>query len=163
MGRTRHTLQCASQVVETVPAIMRLIRMGMRGAGADLSVSQVRVLAYLNRKPGACVSEVGEELDVTIASASVLVDRLVRRKLVRREDDHQERRRVRLMLTASGQQSLADVREHVQAFIAGILNTGEPEHLERISDGLELLQKAAKSFGTNKTRIGAASAAELEQ
>ena len=56
---------CAREVMETVPLVMRFIRMEMRSRRApSLSVPQFRVLTFLSHKPGAPLSSVAEHLGV---------------------------------------------------------------------------------------------------
>src|SRR2546423_14828906 len=76
--------QCAGEIMETVPAVMRFLRAKMRHHGAPfLSVPQFRVLVFLYRHPGASLSSVAEHLGVTCPTASVLFDRLGRGGLIR--------------------------------------------------------------------------------
>ena len=93
---------CAREVMETVPLVMRFIRKEMRSRRApSLSVPQFHVLTFLSCEPGAPLSSVAEHLGVTRSTASAIVDRLVRRKLVSRTAHPQERRCVVLTLTSS--------------------------------------------------------------
>ncbi|OUL28432.1 MarR family transcriptional regulator [Nostoc sp. T09] len=133
--------ECASRVMETVPLLMRFIRADMRSHNAEsLSIPQLRSLAFLNRNPGASLSEVAEHLGVTCATASTTIERLVQRNLVQRTDHPQERRRIVLNLTEEGklllQQSQATTRTH----IADILESLTPEQVSHIEEGLALLK-----------------------
>src|SRR4030095_202159 len=72
--------RCARDVMEIVPVVMRVIRAEMRlRGGRCASVPQLRALGLVHRHPGASLTEVAVHLGVTPATASVLVDRLVRR------------------------------------------------------------------------------------
>jgi Flp pilus assembly CpaE family ATPase len=74
----------AREVMKTVPLVMRFIRMEMRSRRAPvLSVPQFRVLTFLSPRPGAPLSSVAEHLAVARSIASAMVNRLVRRELVR--------------------------------------------------------------------------------
>src|SRR5213593_56534 len=87
--------RCAREILETVPLVMRVVRGEMRRQGAHLvSVPQFRALAFVERHPGASLAGVAEHLGVTAPTASTIVDRLVRRRLVGRVPDPAERRRV---------------------------------------------------------------------
>jgi DNA-binding MarR family transcriptional regulator len=153
MSSERETLEldsisqsCARQVVETVPTLMRLIRSGIRNNGGGFSVPQMRVLAFLSRSPGSSVSEVAAYLDVTIPTASALIDRLVRKEWVQRRDDPTERRRVILTLTQDGATLLEQQRKQAQSFVQHFLSVETPEQLSKISEGLALLAEAARTF-----------------
>src|SRR5512136_2733803 len=87
--------ECAHAVMQTVPVVMRAIRAEMRRNGAPLlSIPQARTLSYLHRCPGSCLFHLAEHLGVTRPTASTIVERLVRRGMVSRAEDPQERRRV---------------------------------------------------------------------
>ena len=74
--------QCARQVVETTPLVMRFIRLQVRKSGAFTSMPQFRALNFLYRHPGASLSSLADHLGVTLPTASVIVDRLVHRGLL---------------------------------------------------------------------------------
>ncbi|CAN5385510.1 hypothetical protein BH10CYA1_BH10CYA1_52340 [soil metagenome] len=135
----------ARQVVESVPVIMRLIRTGVR-RGGGLSLPQLRVLSHVSRHPGAGVSDVAAHLDVTNPTASVLVDRLVKKSLLNRKEDPSERRRTLLTLTESGTEVLEDARSKAQFLVAQLLKTQTPEQLSKINEGLAILAEAAKGM-----------------
>ena len=94
-------LQTAAELIEVVPSITRAIREQMRQhRTAELSVTQFRVLGYINRHAGASLSDVADHIGLTLPSMSKLVDLLVERKFVVRETDERDRRRMTLALTA---------------------------------------------------------------
>ena len=94
---------CARQILEVLPRAMDLLRFEMRQEAVEgLSVPQFRVLAFLDRNPGTSLSSVAEFVGVANATASSMVDRLVRRGLVLREGNPRERRRIMLELTREG-------------------------------------------------------------
>lgn len=112
----------AQALLDLIPAVMRFIRGEMRAhAGQRLSVAQFRALAYLARTPGASLAQVAEHLAVTSATASALVDRLVKRGLVRRETHPRERRRVVLELTDEGRQLWDSARFHTRRRLQAML------------------------------------------
>jgi DNA-binding MarR family transcriptional regulator len=89
--------ECARQVLETVPLVMRTVRAEMRRhRAADLSVPQFRTLTFLSRQAGASLSQVAEHIGLTLPSMSSLVEGLVERKLILRNTHSVDRRRVTL-------------------------------------------------------------------
>ncbi|MBI3326422.1 MAG: winged helix-turn-helix transcriptional regulator [Nitrospinae bacterium] len=139
--------RCARAVMETVPLVTRFIRAEMRARWApSLSVPQFHVLALLNREPGSSLSNVADQLGVTRSTASVIVDRLVRRKLVRRTEDPQERRCVVLSLTATGTQHFVQARDASRKQMASVLGKLSPADFRHITDGLNLLGSAFKDL-----------------
>jgi len=114
--------ECARQVLETVPLVMRAVRAEMRRhRAADLSVPQFRTLTFLNRQAGASLSQVAEHIGLTLPSMSLLVDGLVERKLILRNTHTADRRRVTLTLTARGQSVLEAAHDAALAALAGKL------------------------------------------
>jgi DNA-binding MarR family transcriptional regulator len=134
---------CARFVMETVPMVMRFIRAEMRRRGASvLSVPQFRALNFLHRNPGACLFNVADHLGVTRPTASVIVDRLVRRGLLLRVEDPRERRRILLTLTPEGTRLLEQARSATRSRIAGVLAPLPGATLRRIAEGASLLGRA---------------------
>jgi DNA-binding MarR family transcriptional regulator len=111
--------ECARQVLETVPLVMRTVRAEMRRhRAADLSVPQFRTLTFLSRQAGASLSQVAEHIGLTLPSMSSLVEGLVERKLILRNPHSVDRRRVTLTLTAQGQSVLEAAHGATQAALA---------------------------------------------
>jgi DNA-binding MarR family transcriptional regulator len=135
--------RCARQILEVVPRAMRLLREEMRsGIGPGLSVPQFRLLAFLDRNPGASLSAVATFIGIAGPTASTMVDRLVRRALLRREADPRERRRVMLALTRAGAVLLERARSRARASMAARLGALTAAELSALSGGLELLARA---------------------
>ncbi len=131
----------AREVLEVVPPIMRTIRAEMRSRrGANLSVVQFRALLFLDRNPGVSLSTLAEHLDLTLPTVSKMIDGMVADRLVTRQDSSDDRRRVTLALTASGQGLLEKARSGTQARLAEIfagLTPAERETLHRAAGILE--------------------------
>lgn len=139
--------QCAVEVMETVPLVMRFLRTEMRRQrSTDLSVPQFRALGFLSRHPGASLSDLAEHLGITRATASVTVDRLVRRGLIDRIDDPHERRRLTLTLTDDGNLQLEQARVAAHASVSEVLENLSQAKLLQIAQGLALLGEAFKEF-----------------
>ena len=106
---------CAHEILEVIPLVMRVIRSEMRQRRAEgLTVPQFRALLYVDRMPGTSLSEVAEYLGLTLPSTSALVDGLVTRELLLRQSDRQDRRRMTLNLTPEGKSQLEIAQEGTQ-------------------------------------------------
>jgi DNA-binding MarR family transcriptional regulator len=111
--------ECAREMLEVVPMIMRAIRSQMRSHRTpDLSVPQFRTLAFLGHRQGASLSEVAEHIGLTRPSASKLIDGLVARSLVSRKGSPVDRRRIKLALTKEGRVTLRAAWSAAQAHLA---------------------------------------------
>jgi DNA-binding MarR family transcriptional regulator len=132
---------------------MHFIRIEMRSRrAASLSVPQFRVLTFLSRMPGAALAGVAEHLGVARSTASAIVDRLVRRKLVSRTEDPQERRCVVLTLTPTGAQLLQESREAAWARMAKVLAGLTPADLAQVTEGLMRLGNVFKAIVADRRR-----------
>lgn len=143
-------LQCAQEIMETMPMVMRFLRAEMYRQGAlALSIPQYRVLSFLDLNPGTSLSDVAGHIGVTKATASALIERLVKRGLITRQDDPLERRRVSLTLTTAGFAQLKQARVRAQTVVAAILEDMPSANLCKIAEGTALLSKAVKGATQN--------------
>jgi DNA-binding MarR family transcriptional regulator len=109
-------------MLDAIPLIMRTIRSEVRRQRKpDLSVPQFRTLALLSHCPQASLSQVAEHVGLTLPSMSKMVDGLVARGLVAREDCPQDRRRLDLTITPAGKAVFMAARKAAQARLAEML------------------------------------------
>jgi len=129
--------------MEAVPVVMRVIRAEMRLRGGRFAtVPQLRALGLVHRRPGASLTDVAAHLGVTPATTSVLVDRLVRRGLLRRDTHPEERRRISLSLTPAGDRHLRAARTATRQRLAEVLEALPASDRTTISAGVSLLRHA---------------------
>lgn len=133
--------QTSEQVMDVIPSITRAIREQMRQhRTAELSVTQFRALAFLNRHEGASLSDVADHIGLTLPSMSKLIDQLVTRRLVVREFDRVDRRRVTLELTPRGHSILESARGATRDFLTTRLEQCNRAELETILAAMEILR-----------------------
>ena len=91
-------------VLDAIRKLVRGLRLsaGRAQKEAGLSGAQLFVLQKLAESDGQSVSELAARTATDPSSVSVVVARLVRRRLVARHADPRDRRRLRLTLTAAG-------------------------------------------------------------
>lgn len=115
--------ECAREVLDVVPLVMREIRKQLRKHSARvLSVPQFRTLLFVNRHKGASLSDVAEHIGLTLPSMSTLIDGLVTRNFVVRRTHQDDRRRMTLTLTERGETTLRSAREGTHAYLTGRLS-----------------------------------------
>ncbi len=121
--------ECAREMLEVVPLVMRTIRGEMRNAREpSLTVPQFRTLLYLNRHGEASLSDVAAFIGLGLPAASALVDGLVSRDLVTREHDREDRRRITLQVTEMGRAAYQTAHQAAEACLAErIAGLGEDE------------------------------------
>jgi len=103
--------ELAVAVYESAPHRDAVRRAAARGAGGDeLTARQMAAVVALARHPGITMSELAAALGVGRAATTELVERLVRKGVVRRARDADDRRAVRLDL-APGARALAEAMQ----------------------------------------------------
>jgi len=109
---TTTSRELANELMDCVPLMMRTIRTEMRShREAGLSVAQFRALLFVRRHPAASLSQVADHLGLTLPSTSELIENLVQRGLVLRNEVKENRRQVQLELTPSGSAMLSSAQE----------------------------------------------------
>lgn len=139
---TRSADGCAGLLLEIMPLIMRAVRSIHIDQSLDLTVPQFRALLFVQRHKGTGLSEASEFLGLTLPSASKLVDQLVKRRFLDRENDPEDRRRMVLRLTARGNALLKDAHRAVRAQLAEVLKGLSGAELATLHDTLRLLQRS---------------------
>jgi DNA-binding MarR family transcriptional regulator len=133
--------QCARELLETVPLVIRSIRLHMRASrGPELSLPQLRSLVFLGRNEGASLSELASHLGLAAASASKLIDGFVVARFVSRRASASDRRRVSLVLTASGQARLRKAQAGAQTQLAATLFSLKAEERDCVVRAMRLLK-----------------------
>jgi DNA-binding MarR family transcriptional regulator len=89
--------------------------------GEDITLPQYRALVVLSTRGPQRAVDVADQLGVTPPTASRMIERLVRKRLVRRARSQQDRRTVRVHLTDAGRQVVAQVTDRRRAEIERIL------------------------------------------
>ena len=131
---------CARGLLETAPLIMRTVRKEMRSRrGPDLSVPQFRSLSFIRRNADASLSHLAEHLGLTLPSTSKLIDGLVKKNLVVRQESTMDRRRMALALTKHGNAILAVARAGTQAHLTEILRQLPARDLDVVYKAVNLL------------------------
>lgn len=97
-----------------------------------LSQSQFFLLKRLAGKESCTVSDMAHQLQVSVAGATGLIDRLVRAGLVIRKRDQVDRRVVRIMLSPDGVAQLARTRELRRAVLAELCGKLTPNEAEQL-------------------------------
>ena len=135
--------QTAAHILDVIPLIMHSLRNHMRTHHeSGLSIPQFRALMFLYHHPEVSLSEVAEFLGLTLPSMSKLIDGLVNRELLTRQEHPEDRRRLCLALTPQGREILERAEHAAQACLAVFLEKQTPEERTRIVEAMELLRLA---------------------
>lgn len=134
--------ECAREMLDAVPSVMRFIRAEMRSHRAvGLSVPQFRSLVFIEKTAGTSLTSVAEHLGLTAPSACKLIDGLSGRGMVTRRESAGDRRRVTLEITDEGARAVADARGKTQKSLAALLHSLDPEELVAVTRGMSALRR----------------------
>jgi DNA-binding MarR family transcriptional regulator len=134
--------QCAREVLDVVPSVMRFIRAEMRSRRAELSVPQFRSLLYIARHDGCPLCDLAGHLGLTAPSTSKLIDVLERRSLVRRTPSMEDRRKLTLALTPAGERARSQAFEGAQEQLAARMGALTPADLQMVIASMSVLKRS---------------------
>jgi DNA-binding MarR family transcriptional regulator len=119
-------------------------RMGMfrKWLAGSLSIVQLHVLTVLEATGPVPMGKLADALDVSVASATGIVDRMEQRGLVVRRGDESDRRVVLVHPTAAGLAVFNDLAQMRRAGLVNILERLTNEELKALLVGLRAMSKA---------------------
>ena len=116
----------------------------------DVTMSQMKIMFILFVNGQIRMSDMAADLQVTLATATGLVDRLVEKGLVVRESQPDDRRVVLCRLSASGQGAIRRIWESAENRLRALLQTLDANNLKAIAGPLEAMLASAER--ENKAR-----------
>jgi len=112
----------------------------------NYSVAQLNALFRIHHK-GACgISDLGEEMGVTSAAASQLLDKLVQQGLAVRTEDPLDRRNKRVALTEAGERIVQESMAARQSWLDRLADKLTPAEQEQVNHSLRLLIEKAETL-----------------
>ena len=141
--------ECAQQILDVTPIVMRAIRGQMRSRRVTgLSVTHFRALVFLDRRPGSTLSALAEHLGLSPATVSKMVEKLVAAGLVRREASPDDRRRTPLCLTARGQASMEAARRGTLLWLSSQVSGLGPIQRDTVTRAMGSLRQLFGDYQT---------------
>lgn len=116
-----------------------MLRHILRGA---LSMVQLNVIAVLETHGPLSMSRLAEALDVSVASATGIVDRMEHRGLVTRHHEEDDRRIVVVSLTEAGAHVFLDIAAHRRERMARLLRELNEDELSSFVAGVRAMRAA---------------------
>jgi DNA-binding MarR family transcriptional regulator len=110
---------------------------------AGISMSQLSTLMRLFHRGGCGVSDIGDQLGITNAAASQLIDKLVQQGLVQRSEDSHDRRVKHVALTEKGRELIQESIEVRRRWMEDLTSALSPDEQQAIIRGLIILTRAA--------------------
>ncbi len=105
------------------------------------SMSQMATLFQISRRGRLAVSDIGDDLGVSNAAASQLLDRLVQQGLVLRSENPQDRREKQLVLTDLGHQVMLESTRTRLAWLDRLSATLSPDEQAKIVEAITILME----------------------
>ncbi|MDA8359489.1 MAG: MarR family transcriptional regulator [Actinomycetota bacterium] len=143
---TSETYQPDPLVDAVVSASRVLVAVAARSLGdvaEEVTLSQYRALVVLASRGPQKLASLAEALGVTPPTATRLCDRLVRKGLITRRHERDDRRQVRLALAADGRRLVDEVTARRREEIALLLDAIPLEQRSSLVDALTRLASAA--------------------
>ena len=115
----------------------------------DLTMPQRKVVLLLFMNGPSRMSDIASALDVSLATATGVVDRLVERDIVLREDHPDDRRVVLCRLSDKGENLIGGLWQLARDRARELLGAIEPNKLRLVTEALEALLQAGESARGN--------------
>jgi len=112
----------------------------------NLSMSQLGTLVHLHRIGTCAVGDISDDLGVSNAAVSQMLDRLVHNGLVARDEDPADRRAKRVELTGQGRKVIVGVMEQRQRWFEDLADSLSADERQLTADALQILASKARSI-----------------
>jgi DNA-binding MarR family transcriptional regulator len=111
-----------------------------------ISLVHLNVIFILSGEGSAPMNRLAELLDVSQASATGIVDRMVQRGLVTRERDADDRRVIRVVLSDQGRELIAATAADRRVRLAQLLDTLADDDAAALLQGLRAMRNAREAL-----------------
>jgi len=140
------------QMVELLPKLIRGFARYESNylSRGKITLPQLWVLEYLSRKKGCPMNELAQFLSVSRPATTGLVDRLIAQGLVHREGDRQDRRVVRVEISAKGRRIVSHIWEQKRRMIVNVF--GQISPVDR-AQYLAILERVVKILAQKNPKL----------
>ncbi len=103
-----HKTELIKDILETSAEIFRIIKptIPLESLSSGLTLAQLRILLLLYSEGPSHMSAIASQMNIALSSATGIVDNLVKKGMVHRKIDDNDRRLVICRLTLSGEESI---------------------------------------------------------
>lgn len=127
------------KILESIPNAIRTIRrLGAVSLDNDLTFQQFRILNLTDIGMGQ--TQMSQNMQISMAAVSKLVDSLVKRKLLSREQG-EDKRCIKLHLTREGEKNMKAVKDQVAKHLDKSYRKLTKEEQRDLKKGLDVLDK----------------------
>jgi DNA-binding MarR family transcriptional regulator len=125
-----------------------------RWSAADLTFTQLRALSAIGKRESMRVTELGDDLGIGLAAASALADRMTRRQFIVRRSDPNDRRIVRLELSARGRHLLERLERGRMEVFGKLIAHMTPSERTALATTLRAFVRLGAEYGVQKEPSG---------
>ncbi len=119
-------------------------RMRQRMSQETLTLGQYSLLKLLNDLGAMTVGDVADQLGLSLASASAMIDRLVNQKLIDRFRSESDRRVVSVQLSSLGQMQIAALHKQRREFLAHLFSRMTESDLKTLFTLIERVEESTE-------------------
>ena len=113
----------------------------------EVTMPQLKIMLILYMHGATRMSDIASELDVTLPTATSLVDRLVEKTYILREAQPDDRRVVLCRLSEAGQEAIGRIWQSAKKRSKEILEAMDSSKLELFVEALQAMYEAALAEG----------------
>jgi DNA-binding MarR family transcriptional regulator len=135
--------QLVDAVLGASRALVAVAARSLANVAEDVTLAQYRFLVVLASRGPQRLADLATALGVDRSTATRMCDRLVRKHLVTRRRGQEDRRAVRVSLTGTGAELVAEVSRRRRAEIAAILERMPAAHRHPVVRALRAFADAA--------------------
>ncbi len=137
--------QSTDRVLEVFDRVGKILAsMESFAGGVGLSKLELLALESVSKQNEIMMSQLANGLGITLSTATGIVDRLIDKKLVRRERNHGDRRVVKVLLTQKGERAALDHLEKKKEAINKMMSVLSVKEQE---DFISIWQKIVDMWG----------------
>lgn len=153
--RRRQTLdEMADIVLVATGALVGIAARSLAEVGDDVTLAQQRVLVLLAATDDRTMGDIAEQLAVNPSTATRVCVRLEDKKLIRRHTDVDDRRTVRVQLSARGRRLVERVMDRRRVMITEVLTAMPVAARTRLADALVEFARAAGDLPDGAWTLG---------
>jgi DNA-binding MarR family transcriptional regulator len=131
-----------NELIDQLFNVIKMIKENFRSHSlAEVSFGQLKTLHFIKSKTNPSMKDLAEELGITPPSTTSLIDQFVLHGLVKRVYGKDDRRLVRLALTAKGKAYLLEHYKNMTEKIKHLLASLDERQIKNFQEILEVLLK----------------------
>ncbi|WPC42252.1 MarR family winged helix-turn-helix transcriptional regulator [Clostridium sp. JS66] len=131
------------ELVEEINSISKLInsKKGIGGKHRKFTITTLMIMNQLRIGNVKTLTELSETLGIPNSTVSVVVDKLVKLGIVRRERDEKDRRKVLIYIEDEGLQQEKQIIKYRIEYFKDLFKDASDEEIDCILKGLKVLEK----------------------